>query len=128
MAVPHTTVITPSSLARMRSLAAWTTKRFGSPKRSPFCADVAGSKTGKVFVRRLNAVANPCVDCLEGSGRWRPDDVKLVAKQQFDPRGLFNLGKIHSVAASHEQASEPSVQRPDSKPAHGGGAQPPETM
>ena len=50
-------------------------------------------------------VANPHVNHLEGSGRWRPDDEKLVAKQAYDPRGLLNPGKMRGFAASLEQAA-----------------------
>lgn len=50
------------------------------------------------------SVANPHVNFLEGSGRWRPDDEKLVAKQSFDPRGLLNPGKMRGFAASLEQS------------------------
>ena len=39
-------------------------------------------------------VANPHINYLEGSGRWRPDDAKLVAKTAYDPRGLLNPGKM----------------------------------
>ncbi len=39
-------------------------------------------------------IANPHINHLEGSGRWRPDDAKLVAKGEYDPRGLLNPGKM----------------------------------
>lgn len=52
------------------------------------------------------SVANPHVNFLEGSGRWRPDDAKLVAKQQYDPRGLLNPGKMRGFAASLEGVSD----------------------
>lgn len=51
-------------------------------------------------------VANPHVNFLEGSGRWRPDDAKLVAKQSYDPRGLLNPGKMRGFAASLEQVGD----------------------
>ena len=51
------------------------------------------------------SVANPHVNFLEGSGRWRPDDEKLVAKQSYDPRGLLNPGKMRGFAATLEQAA-----------------------
>jgi FAD/FMN-containing dehydrogenase len=51
-------------------------------------------------------VANPHVNFLEGSGRWRPDDAKLMAKQAYDPRGLLNPGKMRGFAASLEQVAE----------------------
>ena len=44
------------------------------------------------------SVANPHVNYLEGSGRWRPDDEKLLAKQSYDPRGLLNPGKMRTFA------------------------------
>ena len=50
-------------------------------------------------------IANPHVNFLEGSGRWRPDDAKLVAKQTYDPRGLLNPGKMRGFAATLEQAA-----------------------
>jgi len=40
------------------------------------------------------SVANPHINYLEGSGRWRSDDSKLVAKREFDPQGLMNPGKM----------------------------------
>ncbi|MFN0068511.1 MAG: FAD-binding oxidoreductase [Limisphaerales bacterium] len=49
------------------------------------------------------SVANPHVNFLEGSGRWRPDDEKLLAKQSFDPRGLLNPGKMRGFAATLER-------------------------
>ena len=64
-------------------------------------------------------VANPHVNFLEGSGRWRPDDAKLVAKQQYDPRGLLNPGKMRGFAASLEQVSGPVAPEPDPVPAGG---------
>jgi FAD/FMN-containing dehydrogenase len=39
-------------------------------------------------------VANPHINYLEGSGRWRPDDAKLMAKRAYDPSGLLNPGKM----------------------------------
>lgn len=47
-------------------------------------------------------VANPHVNFLEGSGRWRPDDAKLAAKKDYDPRGLLNPGKMRGFAATLE--------------------------
>ena len=40
------------------------------------------------------SVANPHVNHLEASGRWRPDDAKRQAKERYDPRGLLNPGKM----------------------------------
>jgi FAD/FMN-containing dehydrogenase len=47
-----------------------------------FCRDIG------VFV------ANPHVNNVEGGGRFRADNIQLLAKQRFDPRGLLNPGKM----------------------------------
>jgi hypothetical protein len=41
-------------------------------------------------------VANPHVNYLEDGGRFRPDNIQLIAKQKYDPRGLLNPGKMIS--------------------------------
>ncbi len=41
-------------------------------------------------------VANPHVNYLEDGGRFRADNIQLVAKQRYDPRGLLNPGKMIS--------------------------------
>src|SRR3984885_9283922 len=41
-------------------------------------------------------VANPHVNYLEDGGRLRADNIQLVAKQKYDPRGLLNPGKMIS--------------------------------
>jgi hypothetical protein len=41
-------------------------------------------------------IANPHVNYLEDSGRYRSDDIQLKAKQRYDPRGLLNPGKMLS--------------------------------
>jgi len=41
-------------------------------------------------------VANPHVNCLEDGGRFRTDNIQLLAKQKYDPRGLLNPGKMIS--------------------------------
>jgi hypothetical protein len=41
-------------------------------------------------------VANPHVNYLEDGGRFRPDNIQLLAKQRYDPRGLLNPGKMIS--------------------------------
>ena len=41
-------------------------------------------------------VANPHVNSLEDGGRFRADNVQLLAKQKYDPRGLLNPGKMLS--------------------------------
>jgi FAD/FMN-containing dehydrogenase len=39
-------------------------------------------------------VANPHVNNVEGGGRYRPDNLQLIAKQRYDPKGLLNPGKM----------------------------------
>ena len=41
-------------------------------------------------------VANPHVNFLEDGGRFRADNIQLLAKQRYDPRGLLNPGKMIS--------------------------------
>ncbi|MGH9679585.1 MAG: FAD-binding oxidoreductase, partial [Candidatus Acidiferrales bacterium] len=47
-------------------------------------------------------VANPHVNNVEGGGRYRADNVQLLAKQRYDPKGLLNPGKM---ATFHPEAS-----------------------
>ncbi|HVC47639.1 MAG TPA: FAD-binding oxidoreductase [Terracidiphilus sp.] len=47
------------------------------------------------------SVANPHVNYLEDGGRFREDNIQLLAKQKYDPRGLLNPGKMISF---HKQA------------------------
>jgi FAD/FMN-containing dehydrogenase len=47
------------------------------------------------FCREIGvSVANPHVNNVEGGGRYRPDNVQLLAKQKYDPKGLLNPGKM----------------------------------
>jgi FAD/FMN-containing dehydrogenase len=46
-------------------------------------------------------VANPHVNYLEDGGRFRADNIQLLAKQRYDPRGLLNPGKMISF---HKEA------------------------
>jgi FAD binding domain len=39
-------------------------------------------------------VANPHVNNVEGGGRYRSDNVQLLAKQRYDTKGLLNPGKM----------------------------------
>jgi FAD/FMN-containing dehydrogenase len=39
-------------------------------------------------------VANPHVNNVEGGGRYRADNVQLLAKRKYDPKGLMNPGKM----------------------------------
>lgn len=40
------------------------------------------------------SVANPHVNNVEGGGRYRPDNVQLMAKHKYDAKGLLNPGKM----------------------------------
>lgn len=42
------------------------------------------------------SVANPHVNYLEDAGRFRADNIQLIAKQRYDPLGLLNPGKMIS--------------------------------
>jgi FAD/FMN-containing dehydrogenase len=44
-------------------------------------------------------VANPHVNNVEGGGRYRADNVQLLAKQRYDPKGLLNPGKMITFQA-----------------------------
>ncbi len=47
------------------------------------------------FCREIGVwVANPHVNNVEGGGRYRPDNVQLLAKLRYDPKGLLNPGKM----------------------------------
>ena len=57
------------------------------------------------FCRSIGVfVANPHVNYLEDGGRFRPDNIQLMAKQKYDPRGLLNPGKMISF---HKQGVAP---------------------
>ena len=47
-------------------------------------------------------VANPHVNNVEGGGRYRADNIQLLAKQRYDPKGLLNPGKM---ASFHPEAA-----------------------
>jgi hypothetical protein len=40
------------------------------------------------------SVANPHVNNVEGGGRYRSDNVQLLAKYKYDAKGLLNPGKM----------------------------------
>jgi FAD/FMN-containing dehydrogenase len=47
------------------------------------------------FCREIGVfVANPHVNNVEGGGRYRADNVQLLAKLRYDPKGLLNPGKM----------------------------------
>ena len=56
------------------------------------------------FCREIGVfVANPHVNNVEGGGRYRPDNVQLLAKLRYDPKGLLNPGKMitfHAMPAA----------------------------
>jgi FAD/FMN-containing dehydrogenase len=56
------------------------------------------------FCREIGVfVANPHVNNVEGGGRYRDDNIQLLAKQRYDPKGLLNPGKMitfHSESAA----------------------------
>jgi FAD/FMN-containing dehydrogenase len=62
-----------------------------------FCGDIG------VFV------ANPHVNNLEGGGRYRADNVQLLAKMRYDPKGLLNPGKMLTFHA--QPAAETATPR-----------------
>lgn len=45
-------------------------------------------------------VANPHVNNVEGGGRYRPDNIQLLAKQRYDSRGLLNPGKMSTFTTA----------------------------
>jgi len=64
------------------------------------------------FCRSIGvSVANPHCNNVEGGGRYRPDNIQLITKQRYDPRGLLNPGKMitfHPVdGAAHSKAIYP---------------------
>jgi len=47
------------------------------------------------FCRSIGVgVANPHSNNVEGGGRYREDNIQLLTKQRYDPRGLLNPGKM----------------------------------
>jgi FAD/FMN-containing dehydrogenase len=50
------------------------------------------------------SVANPHVNNVEGGGRYRPDNLQLMAKYKYDPKGLLNPGKMATFAPQHAGA------------------------
>ena len=57
------------------------------------------------FCREIGVwVANPHVNNVEGGGRYRPDNVQLLAKLRYDPKGLLNPGKMVTFRSESETA------------------------
>ncbi len=54
------------------------------------------------FCRAIGVfVANPHVNNVEGGGRYRADNVQLLAKHRYDPKGLLNPGKMITFKPEH---------------------------
>lgn len=51
------------------------------------------------------SVANPHVNHLEGGGRYREDNVQLLAKHRYDAKGLLNPGKMATFTPHSEQTT-----------------------
>jgi FAD/FMN-containing dehydrogenase len=48
-------------------------------------------------------VANPHINNVEGGGRYRADNVQLLAKYKYDAKGLMNPGKMASFVPKQEE-------------------------
>jgi FAD/FMN-containing dehydrogenase len=58
------------------------------------------------FCREIGVfVANPHVNNVEGGGRYRADNVQLLAKMRYDPKGLLNPGKMITFRAEEVAAT-----------------------
>ena len=57
MASIGTRAVTDFDRQQMSQLAGWAARYLGTPRQSPFCADVVETATGRLVLRRLNAVA-----------------------------------------------------------------------
>ena len=78
--------------------------RFTTPKRLNDMIDTC--RANGIFV------ANPHVNHVEGGGRYREDNIQLQAKHLYDPKGLFNPGKMSSfepIATAATPAPEESL-------------------
>ncbi len=53
-------------------------------------------------------VANPHVNNVEGGGRYRADNVQLLAKHRYDPKGLLNPGKMITFKPEAAAAETPT--------------------
>jgi FAD/FMN-containing dehydrogenase len=70
-------VITPGSIPVVRFITA---ERLN--EMIDYCREIGVS------------VANPHINNVEGGGRYREDNVQLIAKYKHDPKGLMNPGKM----------------------------------
>jgi FAD/FMN-containing dehydrogenase len=53
-------------------------------------------------------VANPHVNHVEGGGRYREDNVQLMAKYNYDAKGLMNPGKMASFVKRDVREGQPA--------------------
>jgi hypothetical protein len=64
------------------------------------------------FCRSIGvSVANPHSNNVEGGGRYRPDNIQLMAKYRYDPRGLLNPGKMITFRPSESTSDTTSTSR-----------------
>jgi FAD/FMN-containing dehydrogenase len=54
-------------------------------------------------------VANPHVNNVEGGGRYREDNVQLLTKYKYDPKGLLNPGKMATFVRASVEKEEAVV-------------------
>jgi hypothetical protein len=63
------------------------------------------------FCREIGVfVANPHVNNVEGGGRYRADNVQLLAKQRYDPKGLLNPGKMITFKPEDSVIETPKIE------------------
>ncbi len=61
------------------------------------------------FCRKIGVfVANPHVNNVEGGGRYRADNVQLLTKMRYDPKGLLNPGKMVTFHSETQMAGAPT--------------------
>ena len=69
--------------------------RFPAPSRWSITLPKTSERDDRLIAARsVVFVANPHVEQREGGGRYRADNVQLLAKQRYDPEGLLNPGKM----------------------------------
>jgi FAD/FMN-containing dehydrogenase len=69
------------------------------------------------FCREIGVfVANPHVNNVEGGGRYRPDNVQLLAKQKYDPKDLLNPGKMVTFKSAPSERNASAGSSPNDFP------------
>jgi len=64
------------------------------------------------FCREIGVfVANPHVNNVEGGGRYRADNVQLLAKMRYDPKGLLNPGKMITFHVEEAETAGTGITR-----------------